>query len=418
MPTAGGALPEKRGLAVNLLMLAGTSLFCAAIVLEFVYRLRPRLVDQDNRGAYARLPLHDGEHHFCKGPEDRVLSDGWREYIERPDSEYFEYRDRLVRLHSHNEYGYRINEKNWSKRASFKTLNPTVWMFGDSFLRGTLADNTETIPAYLTKMNQDGVYFINFGIGGNGYLNALRHLQWAQHNLHHPPLAIIYIGHANDIADDVRSQRRLASSDALFAQRDKLPGAEPGLSTDSEEDSEADWKIRNWVQAKFPWLLSRWSAMIRMQAILSDRLGNPRDHLRQYRRSLQNSQEFFMLSKSITPRVFAFYIPSLYPDQPRSLNMQNSMNIELLQAASEKSGVPFLQLSHETLLEQSRKIRPPVTAASQLYGRLDLHLNEIGYFVAAASIARQLERQQTMRFAIPAQAPDRSNYTIQPERCP
>ena len=48
------------------------------VLLEFNYRL---VSHRYNEVDYSALKLHDNEHHFCKGPKDRIIIDKTREYI-------------------------------------------------------------------------------------------------------------------------------------------------------------------------------------------------------------------------------------------------------------------------------------------------------------------------------------------------
>ncbi|MFN9623334.1 MAG: SGNH/GDSL hydrolase family protein [Cyanobacteriota bacterium] len=397
----------------NLALLAASVTICGLALLEFSYRLQAKLIIKDDRSRYAKLPLHDEEHHFCQGPKDRVVIDRDREFIERPNAEYFEYRDHGAKLHSYNEYGYRINEKRWSQRADIKKLARTVWVFGDSFTRGSLADNTETIPAVLTTLNKNNTYFINFGIGGYGYLNALKTLQWAQQNLPIKPAAILYIGHANDIADDRRTEIRLKT----FAKITSLDALAQSMRKEATLPSPGMGGVWSGVLERFPWLDSRLRALAWLKPVLLHR-GKTTIHSADYKRSLRNNMDFLRLAKSITPHVYAFYIPSLHPDQWPSYDKQDALNIQLLQRSTHQENVPFLDLSHGVMVGLSESFQPPIHDVADLYGRLDPHLNESGYFAVSIAIARQLERMQGMPFRYPAQPLNSTDYSVERQRCP
>ncbi|MBM5816191.1 MAG: SGNH/GDSL hydrolase family protein [Cyanobacteria bacterium K_Offshore_surface_m2_239] len=398
---------------VNLGLLAVAMMVCGMALLEFSFRLRSALTARDDRSRYAKLALHDEEHHFCKGPKDRVVADRFREFIERPNSEYFEYRNGEAKLHSYNEYGYRVNERSWSQRTDLKALSKVVWVFGDSFVRGSLADNTETIPAYLTRMSKDGIYFINFGTGGYGYINSHRTLLWAQKNLPHKPTAILFFGHANDIQDDLRAEARLKSFARVstFDEGDKASGkaASPQSAAIERPALQASQEV--------PWLRSRLDSMIWLKAMLLDRVTITKRSA-EYKKSLTNHERFLKLAQSITPHVYVYYIPSLYPDQIHSYKKQDTLNLNLLQTASKKADLPLLYLSHGTLVDASKSFRPEVSGIADLYGHLDLHLNERGYFAVSLVVAKQLEQLQDIHFSLPAQPPDQTKYSQQMERCP
>ena len=82
-------------------------------------------------------------------------------FREQPNHTYFEFKNEIVSLLEFNEYGFRGD---WTSSA--KT---TAVVLGDSFVRGTLADNTETLPAFLDRWSERSQY-VNLGTNGHGTL--------------------------------------------------------------------------------------------------------------------------------------------------------------------------------------------------------------------------------------------------------
>ena len=176
-----------------------------------------QLVDYpDTRKSYysrhvAGLPLHDSQHHFCYGPKY------WRRYDktvvrrEYANQQYFEFRNEVVSLHTLNQFGFRGG--GWDELGIDQT---GIIVIGDSFVRGTLADDTETIPAFLDSWYRDLTFF-NFGIGGHGPLQYfLTYEKYGNAVAHDIVILVLYL--QNDAYDVREFESRLAKAEGLNSQ--------------------------------------------------------------------------------------------------------------------------------------------------------------------------------------------------------
>jgi hypothetical protein len=127
----------------------------------------------------SRVVLHDHEHHFCYGPNNRMRFDSQLIATEHPNQQYNEFRNDGVALHTYDEFGFR-------KKVREPALTGNVIVLGDSFARGTFVDDTEAIPSYLTRWSER-IVFVNIGISGHGpsehYRNYSRNISLYEHVL-------------------------------------------------------------------------------------------------------------------------------------------------------------------------------------------------------------------------------------------
>ena len=359
---------------------------CSAVLVEFNYRLMGFKNPNDDRTKYAKLELHDNEHHFCKGPKIRNKKDLMREYTEFPNHEYIEYRNGEAKLHTYNQYGYRINERDSKKSKDIKNLKKTIWVFGDSFVRGSLADNTETIPSFLSRLSNDDINFINFGVGGNGYLNATKHLDWAIKNLPTKPYAIVFIGHSNDIKDDIRAEKNLFEEAVYIKQ----------INNTSELNKKTNFfgaRINSLELAFNHYLIPRFQKLISKRKIQSNNL--PPDA---FKKSYYYLNDFTKSAKSLTPLVFTYFIPHLYENDVFTLEGFDSLNISLMEKNSKKNEINFLVLNYEVMKSKLFLKNINISSKKDLYGNPDHHLNELGYYLASLSIAEDISLASNFSF--------------------
>ena len=196
-----------KNILINIATLLFSSFLGITALIEFNHQLKAAKIEVDKIN-WAKLPLHDSSRHFCKGEKDQVMLDKERVFIERPNSEYFQYKNNKVFLLSNDRNGQRINQANLSKYKEH--IGEEVWVFGDSFTYGVIADNTETIPAFLSMMNNENINFKNNGVSGYGSINSLLTFKWALNKFKESlPKKIIFIAHTNDLFDDLRTKNRL-----------------------------------------------------------------------------------------------------------------------------------------------------------------------------------------------------------------
>ena len=391
------------------LMLIGlSSSICAILLTETNYQIAKSKVDIPS--SYAKLPLHNNENHFCKGPKKRMQIDPLRESMEFPNQHYFEYRNQKARFHSYNRHGYRSNSPNGEDPKDITNVKKSVWVFGDSFTRGSLADNSETIPSQLTKLSNNDMTFVNFGVGGHGYLNALRHLEWASQNMKHIPKAIIFIGHANDIMDDQRASARFKELSS-YRDQSQITPIEPITPT---------WKA---ALKNFPYAYSRLSMIKytaknfiipRINRVPNSPISLPQKYLDQ---SKTNHAQFLNKAQSITSLVFSAYIPSLYEDKVPGYEGMDTLNRKIMRESAKTINSSYLYLSFEKITEIAKSRKINLSSRFDIHGSPDMHYNELGYYLAALAISDQISSYSNLEFKSKLTSYDSIDYS-KTEACP
>ena len=179
------------------LVLASTAfaLILAEIVLQFVADEDNTVEDMHTARLITNLPLHDFDHHFCTGPLARYMPNlvsRWREW---PNSSFFRLRNDQANFFEHNDLGFR--------GGLVPQIGHTgVVVLGDSYTRGALADETETIPSFLSRWSTSHQFF-NFGTGGHGTLQHAATYRDIKSRVEHD--AVILISYVpNDLQDNVK----------------------------------------------------------------------------------------------------------------------------------------------------------------------------------------------------------------------
>lgn len=380
------------------LILLGCS---TAISLFFIIELNHQIVQQkkketyDDRSSYADLPLHDKEHHFCKvgqsGRQKRIQSDLLREYIEVPNQQYFEYRNGNTRFHAYNRHGYRSNNKYGIDLIDIRDIKKTVWIFGDSYTRGSLADNSETIPAQLSTLSKDNITFISFGVGGQGYLNALKHFEWASHNMNHKPLAILHLAVLNDIKNDQRTIKRLAE-----------------LNSTKKREKASDKPSLNIIQGleknlkRIPYINSRldsieYTSKAYTPFAIKDFFFNiSKNNKALVNASSNNYKKFLQRATKITPNVFSVYIPSLY--EKVGFENMNHLSRALIKDTTDELNIKFIDLSFDKMEQTARSRDISFSSKKDFYGHPDNHYNEKGYYIASLAISDFVSTNSNFKF--------------------
>ncbi|WP_337660581.1 hypothetical protein [Anderseniella sp. Alg231-50] len=146
------------------------------------------------------LELHDYQNHYCSPPFSRNRLHSTVKSRERPLSAFFQFENDQVNFYVHNELGFRGTARPIAGKSG-------VFVVGDSFTRGVLADETETIPAFLNRWISD-YQFLNFGTGGHGTLQHLEtYKEFANKIPHEAIMVLIYT--PNDLQDNIGFKRFL-----------------------------------------------------------------------------------------------------------------------------------------------------------------------------------------------------------------
>ena len=274
-----------------------------------------------------------------------------------------------------------------------------MFVLGDSFTRGSLADETETIPAHLSYWSRD-YDFLNFGTGGHGTSqHVLTYSDFRNLISHELILILIYI--PNDLIDNVKFEKRkekLQEQTALQRARYEMKGFlieflgnyEIGrfslkvysrlLSSVSKEDSIS-------TDEQFKYFKKSIYELVKM-------IGNKRVFIA----TIPGRDEFDFSDRSHqdNPATYASYVRSIVSEIASIYKM------------------PTLHLTKENLFEN----RP--FEIDQLYGWPDRHFTERGYHRAAQEIGRWLQAEFGFNFrpAIEKDFIDRTSFDYNFLQCP
>ncbi len=202
---------NKKGIWKNLLLLAGTLVFCG-----FIGELTLRLLWKQGRFAvriYQSAPY-------------LVETRYWKTW-HYPNAQVHFVKDCLDISYSTNSFGMR------GKEADRDTTRPSIALLGDSFVEGYAVNNGETIGSSLERLLDGRYQVLNFGVsGGFGTVHeaALYH-NYARY--FHPAWVVLFFVNYNDLYDNLNAvsdglvNGRLELSYPIAANFDEVASALP-----------------------------------------------------------------------------------------------------------------------------------------------------------------------------------------------
>ena len=131
----------------NVALVVLSTCFGLALVEVGLRLYYPFSIDVHSSREIANVDLHDGEHYFCQGPHERFRPHDKVMYLERSNGAYFEFRNDGANFFASNQHGFRGKFSPPEGRTARLVL-------GDSFAWGSLADETESIPALLSRWSR------------------------------------------------------------------------------------------------------------------------------------------------------------------------------------------------------------------------------------------------------------------------
>ncbi|MCV6825433.1 MULTISPECIES: SGNH/GDSL hydrolase family protein [Halocynthiibacter] len=361
----------------NIALICITSFVTIAII-EVAFRFYQSWnVEAVESRKIAGLPLHDFEHHFCYGPKDHQKFDPEVVSREYENQQYFEFRNQSVALHTYDENGFRI-------AGSTEAKENGVIVVGDSFVRGTLADDTETIPAVLNRWYPD-TEFHNFGIGGHGPKQYLKTYQANSSTIEHDlVILVLYLG--NDAQNDLGFESRLARAKELYElqqQRGLSYATKMKIKFAAILDKSAvgDVFLKSYRNLKNKDAVAPNAASLPTARELSDQL-------------VTSVSEFKAYTDSVGKKLQLVTIPSReYFDSERFPVWQQEFAVEVtdhMEAAlddfAEGHGLPPVVHILPMLQAEFDKGK----ALERIYGWPDAHFTEYAYFLTAREISNAL----------------------------
>ncbi len=338
----------------------------------------------------ANVPLVNSENFFCVGgpnrrsPHDIVYS------RETPNQSYFEFRNATVTFIEINEHGFRGDFSSDDDKAQIIVL-------GDSFTRGTLADETETIPALLS-MWSDESHFVNLGTGGHGTLqHALTYEEFKDQIPH--DIVLMFVFNRNDLVDNVRFRKwkdnpSTRSQNPTFVQRVKRAVGKLYVGK----------LILQFKQALFDRELYPSVPTETEQALFFESLRDLTQSIKDQGArlivlSLPDISEFIG-EDTVTFRDD----PIGYADATRALIAQGA----------DEYGYTYVNLK-PVLVQFSEDLGIPT---SSLFGSPDHHLQELGNFAVASTVAQLLQDEGVSVFDPDVEFVDRTRFDPSNVACP
>lgn len=360
-------------------------------VLEMALRLFDPLGFQPHVSRdLANVPLVNDENYFCTGGPKRLIPHPVVYSRETPNQSYFEFRNDIATFVKINEQGFRgvFDPGDGQER---------VIVLGDSFIRGSLSDETETIPALLSEWSAD-THFVNLGTGGHGTLqHALTYDEFKSQIPHETVLLFIF--NRNDLVDNIRFQKwqqnpKPISHEPTATQRLKRAFAKLYVGK-----LVLSFKNALFDQNLYPSVPTEMEEALLLQSLadLSQSVTDQGAELIVF--SLPDISEF-LGKDTITFRDD----PVGYSDAVR----------RLIARAAEQNGFAYLNLK-PGLIEMSENLDLPT---AELYGTPDHHLREIGSFAVANLVAQFLEVSNVAAFTPDAEFVDRMHVDPANVACP
>lgn len=338
----------------------------------------------------ANVPLVNEENYFCTGGPNRLEPHDVVYSREIPNQSYFEFRNDRVSFYEINEHGFRgVFDPDDNKAR--------VLVLGDSFVRSSLSDETETIPALLSHWSPD-THFVNLGTGGHGTLqHALTYDEFKDQVPH--DTVLLFVLNRNDLIDNVR-----------FRKWQDNPGKKLGAPTLAQRLKRAI------VSTYVGKLLVRFRSMALDQSTLPSTPTETEEAL--------FMESIAALSKSAAERNARLYVLSL-PDVSEFVGRDQVTFREdpvgyseavrvLIDRAADENGLTWLDLKPAMVDFASDQ----GLAMTDLYGNPDVHQTELGNYAVASEVARFLSDEGRATFEIEDSFTDRTQFDPRNVACP
>ncbi len=338
----------------------------------------------------ANVPLQSQGVYFCTGGPNRLDANERVFSRERPQQSYFEYRNDIASYHAYNELGFRGPAEPQDGKAPVPVL-------GDSFIRGTLSDETETIPAFLSRWSADN-QFMNLGTGGHGTLQHGATYQEFQGNYAHDTV-LLFVFNSNDLIDNVTFSKW---------QENPVPLGQRGTF--------ANKVMRKVATLYVGKLMMRFKSMLMNQDLYPSQPTETEtdlflSSLSDLNKAVQaNGAQLIVFSlPSISEFVGEDYVtfrsdPVGYSDAVRGL----------IDQAAKADGFTWFDLA-PSIQAAADQMDVPVT---DLFGSPDHHLQEIGNYVVASAVAGYLQDLGLSTFDIEQSFVDQMQFAPDNVSCP
>ena len=301
---------------------------------------------------------------------------GW---TERANGHYFEWKDFNWTQHRINERGYRdivdIGDNN-------------IVILGDSYIRGSLADQNQTIP-YLLDVWSEKTSFTAYAAGG--WSTSQQYLAYREHELtHRAVVLLLYLG--NDFDNNVNADAWMRNRPQLTLENDNL-SFEPA-TFDSRIDKYFGFNasnrpgrqrsLREQMEGRL-YLLRLWNLSMQTQ---TPRNYPEQEIEHQIRVTTRLLREIAELASHRSSPLYVFVLPERSEIHTKQLPLERRLYFNRLREALDaffqrNPAITYVDLK-EDLVELTR-------TTDTLYGIADAHLNPRGYFHVAEIIGGHLE---------------------------
>lgn len=338
----------------------------------------------------ANVPLGNSPFYFCEGGPEQLVEHPVVNSRELANQTYFEFLNDNAALIKTNEFGF---------RGEFDPddVEGRVVVLGDSFIRGTLADEDATIPALLSQWSRD-THFVNLGTGGHGTMqHALTYQEFRDKIPHEAVLLFVFNG--NDLADNV---------DFLAWQNDPVTHSREPSALQSLKQALFRLHIGKLVQR----FKSTYLDGYRYSSVVSD------DEQELFTQSLAELSETVADQDA---RLFVISLPeaSEFVGEDMVTYREDADGYgdaarELMERSAEENGFTYFDLK-PVLESTAQQLGVPTI---RLFGEPDYHLREIGNFAVARALAEFLEENEVAAFSPDARFIDRTSFDPSNVACP
>ncbi|MTI00865.1 SGNH/GDSL hydrolase family protein [Roseibium sp. RKSG952] len=374
----------------NFLLIAISCLITLACVEVLLRVFDPLNLEPHSSPKIANVTLQHQGVHFCEGGPDRLRRHDTVYSRENPLQSYFEFRNDIVSYHKYNENGFRGTTEPEGDKGRILVL-------GDSFIRGTLSDETETIPALLTRWSEDA-HYINLGTGGHGTLqHDLTYREFKDVFPHDTVLMFVF--NSNDLTDNV-TFRKWQENPTPFGQKQTV-------------SQQLKTKIATFHVGKL---------VIRLKSMLTNRDLYPseptEDETNLFLESLHT------LNQAVTdkgarlvvvslPSVSEFVDEGYVTFRSDPVGYSDAVRALIEQSAGDEG---FIWLDLKPGLEaMADQLQVPTV---DLFGSPDHHLQEVGNYAVASAVAKFLEENGIDAFEIEDSFVNRMQHAPDAVSCP
>lgn len=322
------------------------------------------------------------DYRWCRGPHRRGRFDSRLGWIHQPNSQHRARRSR------HDDWDlYTFDHQGF--RDVHDSGDSTTIILGDSFMRGTLAGDSETLVHYLDRWSPDR-RFVNTGVWGYGTAQELLLYESIVEDIAHDQVVLGFF--INDPADNTNPDPRrprfsLQNGTLKQVHRPVNPNQRP-------------WRFPGWFLKQNSHTVNLLQRMLTVTRNLwSDGDNSTHELFPAYiqRRQMRLTRTLLLriagIARDHGARLMILALPTrtlFRPDNPYYFRPEATRRywhrqVKMLEATASRS-------TNVRLMNLESPVGRAIERGERLYGRIDGHFNERGQWFAARTIWNRLHR--------------------------